>query len=183
METANRLIKKPLSSSEIKQKLGGKVKVVTYSQLSKCKTMQQLLEPHNRVVLLYETAPNWGHWVCLLRDPKNKFQVDFLDPYSIFPDDELLWISERNRQRLGEKENRLSNIMMDWIDQGGTVDYNTAKLQAEGKDVNTCGYHCVVRLFRDDLTPTQYTKWIKKSAKTLGFTTDQFVTLFYHLLR
>ena len=67
-----------LSDSDIRQILKGKTKVVSNTDLYKYSNIDQLLKPYDNFILLYESKPNYGHWVSVLRRG-NIIEVN--DPY------------------------------------------------------------------------------------------------------
>ena len=80
-----------LSSDDILKALDSKVKIIQYPDISKYKTIDNLLAPYNRVVILYLTTKNYGHWVCIFKNKNN--QIEFFDSYGIKPDNELKFIN------------------------------------------------------------------------------------------
>ena len=63
-----RLIHHPLSDDDLRKLLGPKLKIVKYSQLDSLTDLNQLLtQPVDACILLYEQAPNVGHWTGLLK--------------------------------------------------------------------------------------------------------------------
>jgi len=63
-----RLIHHPLSDDDLRKLLGPKLKIVKYSQLDSLTDLNQLLpNPVDACILLYEQAPNVGHWTALLK--------------------------------------------------------------------------------------------------------------------
>ena len=63
---------KPLSNYDVQNLLDNDVKVITYDELDRYKTIENLLYPYNKVVILYLATPDYGHWCCIFRYPDNK---------------------------------------------------------------------------------------------------------------
>ena len=65
-------------------------KILTYNELAKVKTIEQLLPKHKSYfVLLYPvTSETNGHWVCLTRYDKT---IEYFSSYGTKPDVEFSW--------------------------------------------------------------------------------------------
>jgi len=88
---ADKLIKKPLSDTDIKRILGRATKLITYPDLAKYTDINQLLPAPNdfAVILIVEDETQdviSGHWTALLKYD-NVFE--FFDPYGNPPDYDL----------------------------------------------------------------------------------------------
>lgn len=71
----------PISDSIIREALPG-IKILTYDELSNFLDFDE----KGRLVLLYLTGENYGHWVCLF---KNNEIITFHDSYGFNPDSQL----------------------------------------------------------------------------------------------
>lgn len=153
-----KLMKKSLSGEDIKKLLNNKTKILTYPELAKYKTIDELLYPYDNVVILYLTGANYGHWTCLFRN--NDKNIEFFDPYALKPDDELKMIPVHFRKSNNQMKSHLSHLLYNckYI-----VNYNDERLQKFIRDTNTCGRHCVVRLLFKDLMIDDYIKLIKNN--------------------
>ena len=69
MPSVLKMMRTPLSDSDLKKILGDDPKIIVYSDLSKLSNLRELL-PNKRdcVVVLYEEKELSGHWTCLTRD-------------------------------------------------------------------------------------------------------------------
>lgn len=153
-----KLMKKSLSNDDISKLLDKKVKILTYPELANYKSIDELLHPYDKVVILYLTSENYGHWTCLFKiDDKN---IEFFDPYAFKPDDELKMIPVHFRKSNGQYKSHLSHLLYkcNYI-----VNYNDFRIQKFVRDVNTCGRHCIVRLLFNKLMIDDYIKILKKS--------------------
>ena len=113
------------------------VKILTYSELSNVKKIEDLLPRHKSYfILLYPVkSESDGHWVSLTRFDKN---VEYCDSYGGKPDFPLTWGKYNNvHRRLSEL---LNNTKL-------RVTYNTIDFQ-NNKDVtiSTCGAFAVFRI-------------------------------------
>ena len=81
-----------LSQDDIITLLKGKVKVITYKELSQYKNIEEALKIYGRLVLLFESRNNYGHWTLLHRLKGKKNEVEMFDSYGLFPDEELDYI-------------------------------------------------------------------------------------------
>lgn len=136
---------KSLSNDEIKDFFDGNVNVITYEDLPKYRTIDELLSPYDMTVLLFLTRPNYGHWTCLFRTPDN--EISFFDSYGYKPDSELKHIDKRVRQQTNQDYAYLSKLL---YESPYPIEYNEHKFQRKEKGVNTCGRWVIMRLlFRD----------------------------------
>lgn len=145
----------PLSDSDIKRLLGGRVRVVVYSQLSNFNSLENLFGPYDCVVLLYEKVPNNGHWTCLIKIPGG--DVEFYDPYGGLPDSELQFM--HYSKSLGCL---LSRLLINYHQRTGhDIWYNHGRQQKLARDVNSCGRHCVLRILFRWIPIDQYINMMK----------------------
>ena len=126
-------------------------------------------------IVLYESVPNVGHWIAILKY-NNLF--DFFDPYALKPDSQLSWTDVRMRQRLGVSEPYLTNLFKrdDYI-------YNKIKFQEDDDKVNTCGSHCCFRIYclkSYNLDLEQYQDMMKMLKKQLNHSYDYIVASFVY---
>lgn len=149
------LRKKPFSGHDILTALDNKTKILTYPQLYKYKSLDSLLKPYGCVVILYETKPAYGHWVCIIKHPNNT--VEFFDSLGYFIDDELDIISMEFRKKNKEIYPYLTKLM---LESGYKIIYNPIILQKDKNDISTCGRHVTLRLVLKDLSLNKYIKLI-----------------------
>jgi len=55
------------------------------------------------------------------------------------------------------------------------INYNDKQFQADGTDIATCGRHCVVRLWKRNLSSGKYKEFIEKLCKKYKLTPDEVV--------
>lgn len=150
-----KLIGKSLSNNEIYDVFDGKIKILTYPELEQYKNIDELLYPYDKVIILYLTSENYGHWVALFKINHNN--IEFFDSYSMKPDEELKLIGEHVRNVNNQTTPHLSHLL---YDSNYNIHYNDVRLQKMKNDVNTCGRHCIVRLACDKMFIDDYVKLI-----------------------
>ena len=69
MSSVLKIMRTPLSDSDIRKILGNDIKIIVYPDLSKYSNLGDL-SPANRdcCIILYELKQLSGHWTCLTRD-------------------------------------------------------------------------------------------------------------------
>lgn len=148
-----------LTGEDISNIFDNKIKIVTYDQLSKFRTVEELLSPYGKVALLYvwENRPYaYGHWVCLFVNCKGN--IEFFDSFGTFPDDTLDTINKNFRMNNGEDYRYLTHLLYNYK---GDVEYNDKVLQ--GKKSSTCGRWISYRMIRNDLTIEDFQKLFTKN--------------------
>ena len=141
-----------LSSQDIEEYLNHQIKIIKYPQLKKYKTIDELLRPYNQVIILYETKKNIGHWVLLYL---HKGILNFFDSYGfMYPNDELHLIDERFKKINDMSPIYLFNLLFQKYD----VDQNAVQYQRFGKNINTCGYWCIARIYLKNLSNDYFKK-------------------------
>lgn len=152
-----------LSSDDIYNFFDGKVKILTYKDIDNYDNLEQLLRPYNRVVVLFESSKNRGHWCSIHSNGKETF---FFDPYGIKPPNQLKYSSGMNRY-LKQRRDTLLRLF-----EGKLIKYNPIPLQEWKRSVNTCGRWVLARLSCDDLNSYQFADLIKSQTND----PDQFIT-------
>lgn len=160
------LMKKPLSGDDVMKIAGNKSKVLTYPQLSKYQTIDEVLGKDGTAIILYQTSNNYGHWVGLL---KRGNRIEIFDPIGVKPDDELKFINKHYRKVSNQHHPHLSYLL---YNSPYAIEYNHDKLQKDDKNVSTCGRHVGLRIRSKNIPLTKYVKSIKES----GMDTDYLVT-------
>lgn len=166
-----------LSGDDIIKALDGEVNIVLYNQLSKMSTLHDLFQDHKVCCVLYLSRPNYGHWVCLVRDDTRKI-IYYFDPYGECIDQPLSVLSQKTRRQCNEVKNFLSRII---YNSGYHVDYNDEPLQADSKSIATCGRWAITRGLFDELSNDQFAS-LFKHRKGESFTPDELVFELTHPL-
>lgn len=162
-----------LSNKEIEKLLDGKCKIVTYPELARIESIDEVLEPFGCFILLYLTKANYGHWCAVI---KHNDKIEFFDPYGgkSMPDEELKQIPEHFRQRSNQDYPHLSALL---YDSGYPIEYNNFKFQKHLNGTNTCGRHCAVRCSTKNLSLNDYHQYINDLCKEFNLDPDSLVTL------
>jgi hypothetical protein len=138
------------SDKDIKKLLDDDVKVVVYRDLKNYKDIENLLEPHGRAVILYETEDNFGHWCCVFYGPCDNAEegkIYFFDSYGLPIDKQMNFVDKKFRIKNWDDFNHLSYLLKK---TPIPVDYNQYQLQSFKPGVNSCGRWCVIRLIFDN---------------------------------
>ena len=137
--------KKPLSYSEIKKACNGRINVVTYDSL-KGKTIDYLFNKYNCCIILYQTRPDFGHWVALIRHPDS---IEHFDSYGFSIDQELSVTNPMGFKPM------LSQMILD----SGVkkIICNRKRLQRMGPSINTCGRWAIIRCLMKDVPLARFT--------------------------
>jgi hypothetical protein len=161
----------PLSDSDMK-KVIPTLRVISYPDLLKANSLDQVLDEKGRLMLLYLTEnENTGHWVCLLKR-RGTNTIEFFDPYGNYgPDGESKWLTPDELEEFGQDTKHLSKLVRN---SPYKLVINKTKFQKDRADNNTCGRHCLTRLYMKHLSLPDYTKLVKST----GLTPDDFVSGF-----
>ena len=135
----------PISDSIIREALPD-IKVLTYDELGNFLDF----DDKGRLVLLYLTGENYGHWVCLF---KHNEIITFHDSYGYKPDSQLKWLQRKTKPKLTQLLKQ----------SGCTVVYNPYKLQRDGNKIATCGKHAVHRLRHMEMSVDDYANFVIKN--------------------
>jgi hypothetical protein len=140
------LIKQSLSDDDIRNFFKSKIKIVKYSDLKDMQSIDDLLEPHMRCIILFEiSAINSGHWTLLQQcydTKKKKPYILFFDSYGYSPENEISVISPEFRKYSDQERGYLLKLL---YEQPQEVHYNNYRLQKIKKNINTCGKYCCVK--------------------------------------
>ena len=116
-----------------------KAPILKYSELSKFKTIEQLLPKHKSyVILLYPiTSESSGHWVVLTRFNST---IEYTDSYGSKPDIPFTWKTcnfKNNKRYLSELLNKTKLKVV----------YNSIDFQSKrDEQISTCGAYAVFRV-------------------------------------
>lgn len=126
--------------------------IFLYEELKDMKSIDYLITNHNRkagkrgmegvqppsylpCILLYPIDKNMGHWTSIIRVDNDK--IEFFDPFSIKPDDQLQFSYKKVPPYLSKLISR-SNYDI--------VQTSTIQLQKLDRNINTCGRWVVMRV-------------------------------------
>lgn len=132
----------PLSNNDILTLCDDKTKVIRYSQLEYINDIDELLNPYDNFVILYETGNNYGHWVCVLRYDNT---LEFFDPYGFGVDEQLKF-----------SNNKYPYLSMLMLNTNYHLIENKKKLQKMYNNVSSCGRHVALRIIMKHLDIYDY---------------------------
>lgn len=147
----------PLTDTDIKAKLGGKTKVMTYAELSEYEDIDSLLAPYGNVVFLLRQGENFGHWLCLKRIGD---RISFFDSYGEFPDKQKQHVDREFSYRSGEKINKLCELLYK-ASFKYTIEFSEFKYQKKDNKTATCGHWCCLFIL-SGLRTDDFHKFISK---------------------
>lgn len=153
------------------------LKIIAYPDLLNASNIDEVLDEKGRLMLLYLTENEaTGHWVCLLK-LRDKPIIEYFDPYGGYKaDGEKKWISKEKQQQFGQDTDHLTKLLKA---SPYKIKSNAIQFQKEVGDNNTCGRHCLTRLYLKHLDLKDYTKLLKST----GMSPDDFVSGFtYNLI-
>ena len=152
-------ISKSLSGTEVLDLLDNKCNLVQYSDLHNISSIDELLGPYKKCVLLYHTSANYGHYCCVY---ENNDTIFFFDSYGSIPDTQLKFLPKDLIKELNSNHNYLIRLM---YNSGKNVEYNQYEFQSKEPNVATCGRHCVNRLRFPEISINDYYQIFKDASK------------------
>jgi hypothetical protein len=171
-----------ITDVDIKEYFDDDVKVVTYSDLKKYDTIDQLLPKEKScVILLIEWDQNIGHFVLLLKYISNNEQViEYFNSYGEDVSFEVKNMDKNKRIEL-DQTNLYLNKLFDKALRTHNIIYNKVQFQSYQSGVATCGRHSMFRclMLQDfDLNLSSYITFMKKLKKKTGLSYDEIVAVF-----
>lgn len=157
------------SEEDMRRLCEGKVRVIPYSQAKQASSIEDLLGPHGAVIILYETEPNYGHWVALFT--AGDHMLEFFDSYGYPPDSQLKMVPAGFRGNSGQDGPYLSEL----IKRSGRfthVIYNNVRLQKTGPGTSTCGRWCALRVCCRNIPLKTFQRWFQNQR----LSADMYVT-------
>ena len=127
------------------------------------------------MILLYLTAPTYGHWTLIFKHSPN--EVHFFDSYGYKPDDEFGFINDEFREVSNQIYKKVVSML---LNSHYNISYNHFKLQGKStakKHVATCGRWCVARWLNHHLNEYEFNDMFKHK----GVNMDDLVTLYIKL--
>ena len=165
-----------LGEDDIKKMIPN-LNVISYPELLEAETIDDVLDQKGRLILLYLTTDqSTGHWVCLLK-LRNANIIEYFDPYGNYkPDGEAKWISTEKQKEFGQYSKKLTQLL---DESPYEIKSNAYPFQKDKTNINTCGRHCVTRLYFKHLDLPGYIKLVEST----GIPADDFVSAFtYNLI-
>jgi len=151
----------PLSGSQLRDLTNGKSNIMRYEELMEYDNIEDVLEPHGAVILLYQTEDrDFGHWAALFKDPNRKDVLIFYDSLGIGLDEELKFSKYNQKNMDGRIVKHLTDLI---ANSNYRVDNNKVRLQENIKDVSTCGRYAGLRVLLRHLSNRQYNHMLKNN--------------------
>ena len=169
-------LSKQVSDDELKNI--GLTNIIKYGDLVRYNNILDLLpDVGSYVIILIESKYNRGHWTCLIRKSKN--MIYYFDSYGKGVDGELEFIAPDERQRLGESEKLLTNLILR-LPRSIRVVSNHVDYQKDSPEVSTCGRHVIfflMTILKHGLTMDQYHELINTGMRKTGLDSDRLICL------
>jgi len=166
----------PLSDGDIMKIVNGQANVVTYPNIHKYKSIDELLAPHGACCILYETHEHYGHWVCLTIRNEDLYGtgtiypvLEYFDSYGEEIDYPLNVIPVDFAKNTHQDKPYLSELM---LDDSCTyqLSYNEHQFQKFSPNVKDCGRWIATRIILKDMPLDDFIKLFK------GMYSDDIVT-------
>lgn len=155
----------PMSIDDLSE-IAPQALIMKYDGLKHYRTLPTL-----PLIILYETKPDFGHWVCLVETPEG---IEHFDSYGILPDNELKWVPGWLKESTGQDMKRVLKMLWDKGKTGKKINYNAHKFQ--GEDTSTCGRWCLLRIALSQLSNNDFYKAVKDTAASFGLSMDEMVS-------
>lgn len=156
----------PLSDSDLKELLGGRVNVHLYGDLKHMNSIDELISPYDCAIILFQWSPDGiGHWVAVI---KHGNLLEYYDPYGKYIDWWLRKIDKNFAVESGQDHSYLSKLM---IDSDYDLSYNEFPFQSMKNKSATCGRWSVIRCILKDMCLAEFKDLF------LNVYGDDFVTL------
>lgn len=162
----------PSSGAQLLSFVKGRSNLITYPEIYKYSSLEQLLGEFQACIILYEFKQHFGHWCCCFRTAAG---VEFFDPYGYIVDNEFKFISKGFQEKNYPDTRYLSKLI---YNSGLPLEYNDYQLQnRKDHSIATCGYWVGVRLkYRN----VPIDKFAKVFYEFPPWTPDQIVTLMFY---
>lgn len=167
-----------LNGNEVLSIVNDLCNVVKYGDIENYYVIEDLFlargEQCRKCIILYETAPNYGHWIGIHWN-SDKNIISFLDPYGKAIDTQLDHISNKFKLVSNQDESHLSKLLINY--RAGEIEYCNVKLQSSRRLVNTCGRWIGLYLrLSDSSSLEQFENYFVNESKKTGKTKDYIVT-------
>jgi len=170
----------PTSKKDLEYMLDGKVKIITYKQLDDYKTIEDLLDPYQSVIILYpnHSDPEIGHWVTIFKMPgADNMMIEYFDSYGAYIDHPIDEFNKESKylhepQRI---EPKLIDLLID-SPYKNKVEWNEFPFQSDEVATDTCGLWCVIRLKNNVLNENAFKKTFYDMPEAMGILPDLLVS-------
>ena len=114
------------------------------------------------VLIMYMQSENYGHYCCLNKISER--EVEFFDPYGLYPDKEFKFSNYNINKKMKQDHTYLSYLL---YKSPFKLSYNHYKFQQKAPPVQTCGWHCIMRVKHKNLSLKQYKKFMDDGVNQL----------------
>lgn len=148
--------REPLSDADI-QLLIGPTKICRYPDLRRYQRIEEALDSHGRVVVLYLIdGPASGHWQLIhVTAPR---QLEMFGSYGEGVWGAYDWTTAAQERALGQTRNEVARLLADAQRRGWKVVQNRTCFQSRRGDIATCGRHVCARALLHDWPLERYTR-------------------------
>ncbi len=165
-EILKMLMSKAFSDQDILKPIDNTANLVTYKELVRYRSLNELLGKHRACVILYDiNQDSVGHWTVLIEHYNG--ELEFFDPYATAVDD---WLQKAHPSKRQKYHNHLTRLI---YEDGRDIIYNDKVVQQMKDGINTCGRHVLCRLLLRDIAVDDYINIITTSK----YKPDELVTL------
>jgi hypothetical protein len=161
----------PLSNFDIMSKLNNKCNIVLYPDIHNYRTVDELFGGFDGCVILFESQPKYGHWVCIT---KHGNSVEFFNSYGGYPDDSLKKIDKQFAKESKQDYPYLTKLL---LNSRYDLFYNEFPFQKKCSKIKTCGRHCIVRILEKHLDIYDYKDKLDKLCQEYDCDYDDIVTI------
>jgi hypothetical protein len=174
------LVSEPLTDLDIR-KYFPDADIISSSDIGNFNSISDLF-PENKkcIFVIYESMPNYGHWVLISRYPNNVFE--YFDSYGNEIDAPIDWVNSQ-KQKLLDLKPYLSDLLEKEQKNNKNINiiYNSKDFQKENKirTIATCGRHCILRaktIINDGQQLTDYIKMMNTIKSLSGYNYDDIVS-------
>lgn len=148
----------PLSGDDILRITDNKTNVMIYEDLAQYDDIDEILEPHGAVVILYRTREDFGHFVALLKTGEKS--LEFYDSYGLKVDEELKLAPFHMRIHNDREVFHLTHLIQQ---SGYRVKSNLVRLQKNLSHVNTCGRYSALRIRLREFSMERFNALLKNN--------------------
>ena len=142
-----------LSEDDIMRITDNKTNLILYSDLEQVDNINEILNPYDCCVILYQLEQNVGHYICLIKHKNNT--LEFFDPYGMNIDEELKYSKYNLRRHRGVITPHLTAL----IDKSNyKLLVNDNKLQKFKEHTQTCGRWVSLRIRFKDVSLEKFIK-------------------------
>lgn len=153
------------------------LRIVRYPELKSFRTWDDFLSNKGRAaaVLFLTENDTTGHWLAAFDGPGQSAVV--FDPLGLGVDAERKLLSPQKNAALGQAEPEFARLLVTAEQAGKRPTVNHTDFQEFKASVNTCGRWTALRLAKRNLTPAEFSSFVRSAMKEEGCTNaDDWVT-------